>query len=204
MLRVGITGGIGSGKTTVCRVFDVLGVPVYDSDSRAKALMTSDSGLISAIKGLFGDDAYTDGRLNTRYIASQVFTDKSLIAKLNGIVHPKVINDFREWAKVHERSGIPYVIYENAILFEGGFDRDMDYSVSVSAPVEERVVRASQRIGITPAQVRERMANQMDDREKESRADYIIYNGESDMILPQIMRLHEIFGSGNLSDGERG
>lgn len=202
MLRIGITGGIGSGKTTVCHVFERLGVSVYDSDSRARALMNSAPQIVSPIKDIFGAEAYAGGKLNAAYIASKVFTDKSLLARLNGVVHPAVMEDFEQWAQRCGRSGARYVIQESAILFESGFDRSMDYSVCVSAPLDLRIARTAARSGMSADAVRERMANQMDDREREERADYVICNGASDMILPRIIELHGIFSAGKLSDGE--
>lgn len=190
MLRVGLIGGIGSGKSTVARVFEQLGATVYYTDPRARGLMTDDAQVVREMTALLGAETYRDGTLNKEYIASRIFTDRGLIAKVNAIVHPRVAEDFQRW--VYEQSA-PYVIMECAILFESGFERMMDYVVTVSAPVDERVVRAAGRDGIEARQVRERMANQMDDAEREARADFTIHNSDHDAVLPHVLKLHDFF-----------
>lgn len=192
MLRVGVTGGIGSGKTTACLVFKALGVPVYDSDSNAKRLMTSDPELIEGIKQLLGEDAYVDGELNRGYVADMIFNNKRLLKEMNATVHPAVIRDFVRWSERLQEEGLPYIIQENAILFEGGFDKTLDVVVAVSAPVEERVQRTAERDSVEHHKVRERMDNQMSDREKRERAHYVIDNSEGVEMLPQILELHKV------------
>lgn len=188
MMKVGITGGIGSGKSIVCRIFTLLGIPVYDSDSRAKELMNRDPKLIAGIKGLFGEDAYRDGQLDRKYVASRVFEHPRQLEALNALVHPAVKKDFRQWA---ERQKAPYVIEENAILFEGGFYRDMDKTVAVSAPEALRIRRTRLRDGVTEEAVRMRIANQMSEQERLARVDYILYSDEEQLLIPQVLRLHE-------------
>lgn len=190
MLRIGLTGGIGSGKSTAARVFGTLGVHVYDSDTKAKELMVADPKLKADIEKLLGSGAYVDGHLDRAYIAERIFRDKGLLAQMNALVHPAVMNDFASWAEALESSGTPYVIQENAILFEGGFDRLMNYSVTVSAPAPERAARAASRIGISVADVLSRMACQMSDDEREKRADFILDNSEEALMVPQIIKLH--------------
>lgn len=192
MLKVGLTGGIGSGKSTVAKVFRALGVPVYDSDSRAKQLMAGEP-LRERITALLGGEAYKDGRLDTALIAGRVFTDRTLLDRLNGIVHPAVMEDFRDWAGRMRRRGYQYAVQENAIMFDHGFDRDMDLTITVSAPEQERAARAAARDGRNIADVMNRIANQITDSEREARADYVIRNGEDELIVPRIVSLHDKF-----------
>lgn len=173
-------------------MFRALGVPVYDSDSRAKELMLTDT-LRQGIISLFGDRAYAGDRLDTTYIAGKVFTDKELLVKLNGVVHPSVMQDFTKWADAHRRAGYKYVVQENAILFDHGFDAAMDYTVTISAPVRERILRAARRDGRESSDIESRMANQLTDSQRESRADFTVRNGERDLIVPQIEKLHGLF-----------
>lgn len=193
MLRIGLTGGIGSGKTTACRIFSALGVPVYNSDDRAKAIMNKDRTVINEIKSFLGEAAYRDGMPDRKYIASRVFTDRSLLERLNAAVHPAVIRDFKRWSELLKSCTAPYVIQENAILFEGGFEKDMDYTITVSAPEEERIARAVERDMSTPGLIRKRIANQMPDSEREKLADFILHNAETDLLVPQITALHSEF-----------
>lgn len=193
MIRVGLTGGIGSGKSTVSRVFASLGAPVYYTDPKARELMCADPEIVCQLTALLGAEAYSNGQLNKQYIASRIFTDRELIRQVNAIVHPRVADDFARWAADYERHGTPYVIMECAILFESGFDRLVDYTVAVSADLDERVARASSRDAIDPAHVLDRIANQMTDDERESHADYTIMNSDHDLTTPSILKLHEFF-----------
>ncbi|MCC8036188.1 MAG: dephospho-CoA kinase [Rikenellaceae bacterium] len=202
MLRIGLTGGIGSGKSTIARIFRALGIPVYDSDSRAKSLMHG-AELRERIAALFGPESYSGGQLNTAYIASLVFADRQLLGRLNGIVHPAVMRDFGLWAARKERAGYAYVVQENAILFDHGFDRDMDFTVTVSAPAQERIARASQRDGLKTEEIGRRIANQMTDALRESRADYVISNGERELIVPAVAALHLEFCRLGTCDGKK-
>lgn len=193
MLRIGLTGGIGSGKSTVARIFATLGVPVYDTDAAAKRLMNDSPKLKAKIIGLFGPCAYKDDALDRSFIAARVFSDKAQLHTLNSVVHPAVIGDFNKWASAREAEGCAYVIHESAILFESGLGELVDYTVTVASPVELRVMRAVGRDRSDPDSVRARIANQMDDAKRESLADYVIYNGERDLLVLQVLKLDKIF-----------
>ena len=169
MIRVGVTGGIGSGKSTVCRLFAERGVPVYDSDSEAKRLMREDPSLRAA-----RDETFRDGVLNRRYLAATVFGDRRALARLEALVHPCVKRDFERWAA--ERTAEPYVVLECAILYESGMDAAVDRVVAVVAPEELRLVRVNARDGASAAEIRRRMAAQLSDDVLSARADYTIVN----------------------------
>ena len=187
-MKVGLTGGIGSGKTMVCSVLEKLGVAVYYADSEARRLMNSDPGLVLQISALFGNKAYEGGSLNRDFIAHRVFKDKELLTRLNELVHPAVRKDFSRWASEQKPSF--YVVEEAAILFESGSDRNMDLTVGVFAEKELRVQRAIQRDGSTREQVLNRMNSQMSDEEKMEKVDILINNDGKKMILPQIINMH--------------
>ncbi|MFO7935594.1 MAG: dephospho-CoA kinase [Bacteroidales bacterium] len=189
MFQVGITGGIGSGKTLVCRVFDKIGIPVYDADSRARSLMNHDPGLVSEITDLLGQEAYRDGSLDREYVAGKVFMNEDLLNRLNRIVHPAVRDDYLQWVK--DRTEVPYVIEEAAILFESGAHRFMDLTVLVYAPEDLRIRRVMERDGVSEEEVRMRMRHQMNEEEKKKLADKMISNDGTEMLLPQIIRLHQ-------------
>lgn len=190
MLKLGITGGIGSGKTTVCQFFEILGVPVYYSDQRAKGLMHSDEVLMAQIRQAFGRDIYSeDGILNRKALAAVVFADPGKLAALNGMVHPAVFRDFDRWAAA--RKEVPYVLKEAAILFESGSYRDCDYTILVKAPRELRIRRVVGRDGISEEEVVRRMDAQMSDEDKEARADFVVLNDEAQLLIPQVLLLHE-------------
>ena len=191
MLRIGLTGGIGSGKTTVCNVFRELGVSVYDADNEAKRLMESDAGLIRLITNLLGPNAYHKERLNRKFIGEVVFSDKEKLEALNAIVHPAVQQDFDKWSM--DKSNEPYVIEEAAILFESGGAASMDYTIFVKADIKTRIDRVVERDHVSDDQVRARIDSQMDDRKKEELSDFIINNEINSMILPQIVDLHNKF-----------
>jgi dephospho-CoA kinase len=176
MKKIGVTGGIGSGKSRVCALFAELGMPVYYSDSRAKELVNGGGQLREKIISLLGSEAYQGDRLNNSFVACKVFSDKMLLASLNAIVHPAVAEDFAAWAM--SKTTYPYVLLESAILFESGFDRFVDEVITVSAPVEVRVARVILRDGLSRAEVMERIANQLTDEAREARANYIIHNDE--------------------------
>jgi dephospho-CoA kinase len=174
MRKIGVTGGIGSGKSLVCELFAEMGVPVYYSDSRAKELVNGGGQLRDKIIALLGPESYRGDRMNRRFIADKIFADKMLLASLNGIVHPAVAEDFVAWTM--SKTIYPYVLLESAILFESGFDVFVDEVITVSAPVKMRVERVVSRDGISRAEVMERMANQLTDEERQTRADHTIYN----------------------------
>lgn len=188
MLKVGLTGGIGSGKSYISKIFNTLNVPVYNSDDSAKRLMVESADLRNDLIKLFGTQAYSEGQLNRGYIAERVFKDKKLLSALNNIVHPAVHNDFLLWSS--EQTGNPYVIKEAAILFETGGYQLMDWNILIVADELTRIQRVRERDNVSEESVRDRMNNQMSDEEKISLADYVIYNNNDSMILQQIVDLH--------------
>ncbi len=191
MLRVGITGGIGSGKTTVCKIFAQFGIPIYSADDQAKRLMVEDDDLVEAIERLFGIQAYTDdGLLNTRHISEMAFNDASLLQKLNALVHPAVTNDFREWSL---KQTSPYVIKEAALMYESGSYRELDYVVTVSAPKELRITRSMERDSSTREQVLARLKKQWSENDRNDAADFIILNDGKHALIPQVQDLHQRF-----------
>ena len=173
MKKIAICGGIGSGKSTVCQMFAERGAAIYDSDSRAKALMNSSAELREALIAEFGAECYANGALNRPYLAEKVFGSEEQLAKLNSIVHPAVKTDFLRWAEEQEGD---YCILETAILFESGFDAVVDCSVAVLAPMPLRVERAMQRDGATKEQIEARIKAQMSDDELMARCDFAIVN----------------------------
>jgi dephospho-CoA kinase len=188
VMKLGVTGGIGGGKTSVCRVFSVLGIPVFSADDEAKEVMDIDTGIILRINTIAGKNLYTGGSLDRTELAKLIFNNSSLLEKVNSLVHPVVFNRFREWEK---KQNAPYVIMEAAILFESGASKVVDRIVTVVAPIEERVNRVIHRSNFTREQVMERMRNQMDDDERIKKSDYVIQNSEDDMIIPAVIRIHE-------------
>lgn len=188
MFQVGLTGGIGSGKTLVCSVLEKLGVAVYYADVEARNLMNNDSGLKSQIEEEFGKEAYRNGTLNREFLAGKVFADSVLLAKMNALVHPAVRMHYSEWVGL--QVNVPYVVEEAAILFESGSDQFMDLSVLIYADEELRIQRVMQRDGTDREQVKRRMSMQISEEEKKKRADYLIYNDGREMLLPQIIKLH--------------
>lgn len=189
MLRVGITGGIGSGKTLVCKMLEILGAPVYSADERARYLMNKDPELKDQISLLLGKEAYSEGNLDRAYIAGRVFDNEILLDKLNKLVHPVVGSDFEKWAG--RQDSVPYLLKEAAILFESGAHRQVDLTVLVHAPEELRISRVVERDAADPEQVRLRMKQQMSEDERKKLADYIINNNGKEMLLPQVIDLHE-------------
>lgn len=188
MLKVGLTGGIGSGKTTVAKIFEVLGIPVYYADEEAKQLMNTHPLLIKEIKGLLGNDAYRDGMLNRAFISEKVFNDKEKLQKLNAIVHPFTIEHGKKW--MNEQHA-PYAIKEAALIFESGIQGEFDKVIGVFAPNALRIQRAMKRDGISYEQVMERIQHQIDDDIKIKLCDDVIINDEQKMLVPQVLALHE-------------
>ena len=189
MLSIGITGGIGSGKSTVCRVFETLGIPVFYADAEAKRLQNEDVTVRNAIISLFGNDVYTAEGLNRKSVAEKVFADKNLLEKLNAIVHPATVTAFENW-KLNQVDA-PYILKEAAILFETGLAKSLDKVIVVTAPEELRIQRIINRENSSREQVIARMKNQMADEEKIKLAHFIIINDEKQAIIPQIMKVHE-------------
>lgn len=170
---VGLTGGIGSGKTTIAKVFEGFGIPVFLSDNQAHKIVESDKQVIGQIKALFGEVAYTQGKYNRKYIAEIVFKDKGLLSKLNAIVHPAVARHFQDW-KANQKA--PYVLIESAILFESGLYRHCDSIITIEAPEQERIERVIQREGCTREWVESRIKNQWSDSQRRALSDFIILN----------------------------
>ncbi len=189
MLKIGITGGIGSGKTTVCKIFETLGVPVYYADDRAKGLMVNNAVLIRKIKALLGEGAYlADGSLNRAFVANKIFTDDALRLGLNALVHPAVHEDGQEWFKKQDKA--PYALYEAALLFESGGYKEFDHIIVVTAPEAVRIARVVNRDNTTPEAVAARIKSQMPEAEKVEKADYIIDNDGEHALLKQVIQLH--------------
>lgn len=187
MKVLGLTGGIGSGKSTVAEFFRELGVPVYDSDREAKLLMREDEDIRAEVTALFGKEAYRDDALNRSYISSKVFADPKLLEQLNAIVHPKVRAHFKKWAVAQDA---PYVLQEAAILFENGAYKQLDAMILVWAPKESRIHRVMERDNVGRKAVLARMQNQWSDTEKTALADYIIENIDLSETARQVARLH--------------
>jgi dephospho-CoA kinase len=185
--KLGITGGIGSGKTSVCRVFEVLGIPIFSADRAANELMEKDKEIVSKINSIIGKDLYSSGSLNRMELATIIFNDDKLLKKINSVVHPAVFDAFEKWTINQTGS---YVIMEAAILFESGAAEFVDRVATVVAPVEQRVQRVILRNKLSREQVMERMRNQIEDEERIKLSDYVINNSENDMIIPEILRIH--------------
>ncbi len=189
MLKVGITGGIGSGKTTVCQVFETLGIPVLYADQTAKLIMEQDPQTISAIEDLFGSEAYhADGRLNRGRIAEVVFTHPNKLQQLNAIVHPATISYSKHWMELQTS---PYVLKEAAIFFESGTAKEMDLMIGVTAPEKLRIFRSMQRDGVSQEKVTARMAQQMNEEAKMELCDFVITNDDIAPLIPQVLQLHQ-------------
>ncbi len=188
-LQIGITGGIGSGKTLVSKIFACLGIPVYDADSHAKELMTTDGILVSQIKKEFGDLSYlSDGALNRKYLSEVVFNNQERLDILNKLVHPRVAENYTQWVK--RNSDQVYILKEAALLFETGSYQALNKIIVVHAPEEVRIKRVMHRDGRAEQQVKEIIRKQMSEEEKLKRADFILYNDESSLIIPQVLTLH--------------
>lgn len=187
MLKVGITGGIGAGKTTVCQLFELLNIPVYYADDRAKALMIEDKELVNQIKSLLGKQAYhDDGSLNRKHIASIVFHDKGKLALLNALVHPAVAKDSQNWFNNQKKA--PFALKEAALLFETGSYKDLDQIITVAAPLELRIERVMKRDNVTRDAVLARIDKQLPQKEKIKQSDIIINNGPEDSLIQQVIQ----------------
>lgn len=199
ILRIGLTGGIGSGKSVVCRMFRMLGAACYDSDSQAKKLMTEDAALMLRIKEAFGDESYfPDGTLNRSFLASNVFGESESLARLNSLVHPAVMRDFDGWVEVYDRAArsgeykCGYVLMESAIIFDNNLHKLFDCVVTVSAPKELRVARTAMRDGVDKGRVEARLSVQLSDCAREALADFTIINDGERLVWPQITTIHEM------------
>jgi dephospho-CoA kinase len=186
--RLGVTGGIGSGKTTVCRIFRVLGVPVFVADIEARRLINSDHAIRQEINAITGEDLYASGELDRKELARIIFNRPELLHRVNASVHPAVLRIFDEWAG---KSEAPYVIIEAAILFEAKADVLVDRVAAISAPVEERIARVMGRNDLSREEVMERIKNQLEDDEREEQSYYVINNADNEMIIPEILKIHD-------------
>jgi dephospho-CoA kinase len=188
MLKIGLTGGIGSGKSTVAKVFEVLGIPVYYSDDAARRVMNEDEGLRAQIISAFGNAAYTTGGLDRVYVAGLVFNNPEKLARLNAIVHPATIADSENWMR---QQTTPYAIKEAALIFESGAQRNLDYVIGVYAPHALRVLRAMKRDHATKEKIASVKDRQIDEAIKMKLCDFVIINDEQQAVIPQVMQLHE-------------
>ena len=190
MKKVGITGGIGSGKTTVCALFKTLGIPVYNADERAKWLMNHDADVMRSVKELIGDEAYDSEQMaNSKLIASIVFRDKKLLDALNQIIHPAVAKDGESWYAAQQAHA--YVLKESALMFETEIYKDMDKNILVISPEALRIERVRKRDHSSVEAIKERMNHQMSDEEKIPLADYIIHNDTDHSLIEQVIAIHK-------------
>ena len=190
MLRIGLTGGIGSGKTIVAKLFELLNIPVYYADEASKRLYHSDKGLMADIKKHFGEDVYTNDQLNRQHLAEIVFNNPEKLELLNALVHPPTIKDAEQWMS---RQTTPYVVKEAALLFESGSAASLDYVIGVRAPVDVRIKRTMDRDGFSREEVMKRMDRQINEDMKMRLCDFIINNDEQELIIPQVISLHTSF-----------
>ena len=189
MIKVGVTGGIGSGKSLICQVFALLGVPVYNADDAAKDLMDSDPEIKKGLTGIFGPTLYQDGKLDRRMLSGLIFEDPISLAEVNSIVHPKVVHHFIRWCTSF--TGAPFVIHESAILFESNVFSFFDYIILVTAPEEIRIQRVLNRPGMTREKIIKIMNNQLPDEKKIVHSNVVINNDETTLILPLILSIYE-------------
>ncbi len=188
MLKVGLTGGIGSGKTTIAHIFEVLGIPVYYADIEAKNLMNENAEIKQQIIYHFGVQSYVDGFLNKPYISSIIFNNPQKLAIINSITHPITIANAELWM---EQQKSPYAIKEAALIFEANAEKKLDSIIGVKSSVELRIKRVMQRDNITEKEVLAKMEKQMNEDEKMSRCNYIIENDEIQMLIPQVLEIHK-------------
>lgn len=188
MINVGLTGGIASGKTTVAKIFELLGIPVYYADDAAKRIMNEDKELKAAIQKQFGKEAYANGELNRAYLSAKVFGDAFQLDILNSIVHPATIRDAAKWMAQQKA---PYTVKEAALIFESGSAEYLNYVIGVYAPAQLRVKRAMERNHLTYDEVIQRMNKQLDENMKMKLCDFVIYNDEKQLLIPQVISLHE-------------
>ena len=188
MIRVGLTGGIGSGKSVVARIFESLGVPVYYADDAARQIQNQDPQVKKQITEVFGADAYNAEGLNRKFISDIVFSDRQKLDQLNAIVHPATLRDAERW--LNEQT-TPYALKEAAIIFESGSHRDLDLVIGVTAPLPLRIKRTMTRDGISSHEVQERMSKQISDAIKMKLCDFVIFNDEKKLLIPQVLDIHE-------------
>ena len=193
MLKIGITGNIGSGKTTVSKIFEMLAVPVFFADEAARDVMVTDNILVDGIKAAFGAASYfADGSLNRKYIAGIVFNDESKLKVLNSLVHPATFRAFDNWVSL-QKNKATYVLKEAALLFETDAWKGCDSTILVTAPLKVRVERVMKRSGLTREEIISRDAKQLSERKKAELATYMVTNDESQLVIPQVLQLHNLF-----------
>ena len=188
MINIGLTGGIGSGKTTVAKIFELLGIPVYYADDAAKKIMNEDEELKTAIENQFGHDAYRNGELDRTYLSAKVFADPLQLEILNSLVHPATVRDAAKWMS---RQKTPYTLKEAALIFESGSAEYLDYVIGVYAPATLRIKRAMERNHLSYEEVKQRMDKQLDENMKMKLCDFVIYNDEQQLVIPQVIELHK-------------
>lgn len=188
MYRVGLTGGIGSGKTTVARILETLGIPVYYADDAAKTIMNTDEGLKQQLISHFGEGCYVDGELDRKYLAGIVFNDPEKLALLNSLIHPVTIRHSEEWFR---RQTTPYAVREAALIFESGASENLDFIIGVYAPKHIRLQRVMQRDGLSAEEILKRMDRQINEEMKMKLCDAVIRNDEQQLLIPQVMELHQ-------------
>lgn len=191
MIKVGVTGGIGSGKSTVCDIFKILGAKTYNADLRARILTDTNTHIRSEIQKHFGKEMHVNGQLNRKLLASRVFNDHRALQQLNNIIHPVVFKDFEEWAETHQNE--KYIIKEAAIMFESGANKNLDAIITVTSPLEMRIERVIRRDGSDRETIIARINNQMSDEEKIKLSNFVIYNDDDHSLIRQVIELHEKF-----------
>jgi dephospho-coA kinase len=185
-IKIGLTGGIGSGKSMVSKLLTTYEIPIYDSDTRAKSLMETDDNIISSITQILGKEAYTDGKLNRRFVAEEVFASSSKLLQINTIVHSAVIDDFSRWA---ELQAADILVFESAIIFENGLEKYFDKIIAVVAPQKLRIERVKRRSGLSRKEILNRIKNQTSSKTLRQRADYVVINDDRTAIIPQVERI---------------
>ncbi len=188
MLKIGLTGGIGSGKSVVARIFKVLGIPVFDADTEAKLIMEKDEQLAQSIQKLFGDETYKNKKINRKYISNIVFADPQKLEQLNALVHPAAILAADNWMNLQTT---PYVIKEAALIFESGSVKHLDYVIGVYTPQPLRIKRVMERDNVSREQVLARMSRQISEEEKMKLCHFVLINDEQQLLIPQVVQLHE-------------
>lgn len=201
MLKVGLTGGIGSGKTTIAKIFELLNVPVYYADDASKRLYHTDKDLIANMKKHFGEDIYTNEQLNRSKLAAIVFNDPDKLELLNQLVHPPTIRDAQEWMN---KQTAPYVVKEAALLFESGSAEGLDYIIGVQAPLHYRIKRVMERDGVKKEDVINRANRQIDEDIKMRLCDFVIVNNDQELVIPQVLELHSKLIKASLNPSGRG
>ena len=190
MLKIGLTGGLGSGKSTVAHIFEVLGIPVYYADAASKRLMNDDEKVKAAVQNAFGKEVYPGGKLDRKYLSEIVFKDEKKLELLNSIVHPATLLDAAEWLK---KQTAHYAIKEAALIFESGSNKALDFVIGIESPLPLRLQRAMKRDNISREQAMARIEKQMNEEKKISLCDFVIINDEQQMVIPQVLALHQKF-----------